>query len=65
MQEPAELVTVIQRRYRCRHIHAAGHQCGSPALRNEHFCYYHHTPLPGTPRLQPRVSLRRLRKEGL
>jgi hypothetical protein len=43
MQEPAELVTVIQKRYRCRHIHAAGHQCGSPALRNEHFCYYHHT----------------------
>jgi hypothetical protein len=43
MQEPAELTEVIQKRYRCRHIHAAGHQCGSPALRNEHFCYYHHT----------------------
>jgi hypothetical protein len=43
MQEPAELVTVTQKRYRCRHIHAAGHQCGSPALRNEQFCYYHHT----------------------
>ena len=43
MQDPAELTEVIQKRYRCRHIHAAGHQCGSPALRNEHFCYYHHT----------------------
>jgi hypothetical protein len=38
-----ELTEVIQKRYRCRHIHAAGHQCGSPALRHEHFCYYHHT----------------------
>ena len=37
-----ELATVTQTRFRCRHIHAAGHQCGSPALRQEHFCYYHH-----------------------
>ena len=37
-----ELATVTQTRFRCRHIHAAGHQCGSPALRHEHFCYYHH-----------------------
>ena len=26
---------------RCQYIHAAGTQCGSPALRNERFCYYH------------------------
>jgi hypothetical protein len=43
MPDQAELVTVTQKRYRCRHIHAAGNQCGSPALRNEHFCYHHHT----------------------
>jgi hypothetical protein len=30
-------------RYVCRHIHTAGHRCGSPALRNEDFCYFHHT----------------------
>ena len=28
---------------RCRHIHTAGHQCGSPCLRTEQFCYFHHT----------------------
>ena len=37
-----ELVTVTQRRIRCRHVHLAGLQCGSPALRREQFCYYHH-----------------------
>jgi hypothetical protein len=45
-----ELTVVTQKRYRCRHIHAAGHQCGSPALRHEHFCYYHHaTRRPAPP----------------
>ena len=43
MPQPSNLVTVTQKRYRCRHVHAAGHQCGSPALRNEEFCYFHHT----------------------
>ena len=46
MSEPSNLVTVTQKRYRCRHVHAAGHQCGSPALRNEEFCYFHHTTRP-------------------
>ena len=27
----------------CRHIFTDGHRCGSPCLRNEPFCYYHHT----------------------
>ena len=27
----------------CRHIRTAGNRCGSPALRGEPFCYYHHT----------------------
>jgi hypothetical protein len=31
------------KRYRCRHIFTDGHRCGSPSLRGEHFCYYHHT----------------------
>jgi hypothetical protein len=43
MQDSSDLVEVTQKRFRCRHIHAAGHQCGSPALRHEQFCYYHHT----------------------
>jgi hypothetical protein len=30
------------RRYLCRHIFTDGHRCGSPALRQEQFCYYHH-----------------------
>ncbi|HEV2619173.1 MAG TPA: hypothetical protein VGU23_04460, partial [Acidobacteriaceae bacterium] len=44
-----DLATVTQTRARCRHIHAAGHQCGSPALRKRTFCYYHdaaHRPHP-------------------
>ena len=28
--------------YRCRHIFTEGHQCGSPALRGEPLCFYHH-----------------------
>jgi hypothetical protein len=33
---------------RCRHIKVSGTQCGSPALRNKNFCFYHHKdrPLP-------------------
>jgi hypothetical protein len=26
----------------CHHIHTAGNRCGSPALRGEEFCYFHH-----------------------
>jgi hypothetical protein len=26
----------------CHHLHAAGNRCGSPALRDEQFCYHHH-----------------------
>ncbi len=35
--------------YQCRHIKVDGIRCGSPALRNEPFCYYHHNtrrPVP-------------------
>ena len=30
------------RRFQCRHIRASGNRCGSPCLRGENFCYYHH-----------------------
>ena len=30
------------RRHQCRHTLAEGRRCGSPALRGEKFCYYHH-----------------------
>ena len=29
--------------FRCRHIFTDGHRCGSPCLRKENFCFYHHT----------------------
>ena len=44
---------------RCRHIFTAGHQCGSPCLRSEQFCYYHHTtrrPIPDPKTRIARVS---------
>ena len=31
------------KRYQCRHIFTDGRRCGSPCLRGEAFCYYHHT----------------------
>ncbi len=31
------------KRYQCRHIFTDGRRCGSPCLRGEPFCYYHHT----------------------
>ncbi len=33
---------IAQRRFQCRHIFTDGHRCGSPCLRREDFCYYHH-----------------------
>src|SRR5215471_627462 len=41
------------KRYQCRHIFTAGHRCGSPALRNEDFCYYHHTTRKPAPKKRP------------
>ncbi|WP_263383658.1 hypothetical protein [Granulicella arctica] len=44
------------RTHRCRHLFTQGHQCGSPSLREENFCYYHHTsriPAPRPPRRTP------------
>jgi hypothetical protein len=43
MPETADIATVTHTRFRCRHVHADGRQCGSPALRRESFCYFHHS----------------------
>jgi hypothetical protein len=41
--------TETPKRYQCRHIFTDGHRCGSPCLRGEDLCYYHHnTRRPAT-----------------
>ena len=40
--EPDQTTTDPSRRYRCRHVFTDGHRCGSPSLRTQDFCYYHH-----------------------
>ncbi len=35
--------TEAPKRYQCRHIFTDGRRCGSPSLRGEPLCYYHHT----------------------
>ncbi len=30
-------------RFQCRHIFTSGQRCGSPSLKNEEFCYHHHS----------------------
>ena len=40
----------------CHHLHPTGNPCGSPALRGEQFCYYHHPT-----RRRPRAAGRRPR----
>lgn len=49
--------------YQCRHIKPDGHRCGSPSLRGEHFCYYHHTGRRAGPR-QPQVTTATGRKSS-
>ena len=44
-------------RMQCRHILASGLRCGSPALKAENFCYYHHTTR--RPLSRPEVQERR------
>ena len=43
MQDTLSTTTAAPTRFQCRHIHADGRQCGSVSLRNENFCYFHHT----------------------
>jgi hypothetical protein len=43
---PTAPETTPETRFRCRHIHVSGTRCGSPCLRREPFCYFHHTTRP-------------------
>ncbi len=43
MTDTAILTAAKPRRFQCRHIFTDGHRCGSPCLRQEDFCFYHHT----------------------
>src|SRR5579875_695665 len=49
--------------YQCRHIKPNGNRCGSPSLRHEPFCYYHHTARRPGPR-QPQVRTATDRKSS-
>jgi hypothetical protein len=50
---PAATATATdpKRRYLCRHVFTEGHRCGSPALRGQDLCYYHHAS-----RREPRLA---------
>ncbi len=61
MPESYEATEPIQ--YQCRHIKPDGRRCGSPSLRGEHFCYYHHTGRRAGPR-QPQVTTATARKSS-
>ena len=61
MPETIDSTEPIQ--YQCRHIKPDGHRCGSPSLRGEHFCYYHHTGRRAGPR-QPQVNTAMARKSS-
>jgi len=43
----------------CQRIMSDGHQCGSPALRSQDYCYFHH------PDRKPRARKRRTRYPNL
>ncbi|WP_263383435.1 hypothetical protein [Granulicella arctica] len=38
----SESTSEAKKPYQCRHIFTDGHQCGSPALRTQKLCFYHH-----------------------
>ncbi len=48
--KPSEWFRLRRPRLQCRHILASGARCGSPALRDEAFCYYHHSTRKPIPR---------------
>jgi hypothetical protein len=58
-----------RKHFLCRHIFVDGRQCGSRALRGEHFCYYHYahrTPvLVNQRRRQPKSGFDLTRLDGL
>jgi hypothetical protein len=43
--------TNARKSYQCRHIHAAGHRCGSRSLREQEFCYFHQTTRKPAPQV--------------
>ena len=43
MQDTTSTTTEQTKQYQCRHIFTDGRRCASPCLRQEEFCYYHHT----------------------
>jgi hypothetical protein len=43
MQDAESTTIEPHKQYQCRHIFTDGHRCASPCLRQEEFCYYHHT----------------------
>src|SRR5207302_3732046 len=51
--------TETPKQYQCRHIFTDGRRCASPCLRQEQFCYYHHTtrrPVANPTQLRTRRS---------
>jgi len=58
MYNTIETETEAPKRYQCRHIFTDGHRCGSPCLRGEDLCYYHHTTRKPAPRPHTRRSRR-------
>jgi hypothetical protein len=40
----------------CHHLHVTGKRCGSPALRGEQFCFYHHPTRRPPTRTTPRTA---------
>ncbi len=41
--QPNTQPNTYPRRFQCRHIFTDGHRCGSPCLRSQDLCFYHHT----------------------
>lgn len=44
--------------YQCHHIFPDGFRCGSPRMRNEQFCYFHHDSRRPVARPQERIARR-------
>ena len=51
-------INLAKNDYQCRHIFPDGHRCGSPRMRNEDRCYYHHETRGPIPDLYPKRELR-------
>jgi hypothetical protein len=58
MHTTIEPQTETPKRFQCRHIFTDGHRCGSPCLRGEDLCYYHHTTRKPAPHPRTRRSRR-------